>query len=91
MNGWRDPRQLAASLGVEASELSACCRRQELLDYFRQRLREQKSRHDGGSKWIGTGGTSPVGHSGNHPGGMRVGGESRNRTATQVAGQRTLP
>ena len=49
---------------------------------------EQKGRHDGGSKWIGTGGTSPVGHSGHHPGGMRVGGESRNKSAVQVAAER---
>ena len=83
----KDPRQLAASLGVDASELSTRSP-QELLDYFKQRLQEQKSRHDGGSKWIGTGGTSPVGHSGHHPGGMRVGGESRSLTAAQVAGQR---
>ncbi len=83
----KNPRQLAAALGVEASELSTLSP-PELLDYFKQRLQEQKGRHDGGSKWIGTGGTSPVGHSGHHPGGMRVGGESRSRTAVQVAGQR---
>jgi uncharacterized protein with von Willebrand factor type A (vWA) domain len=40
---------------------------------FEERLREQKERHDGGSYWIGTGGTSPFGRGGYHPSGMRVG------------------
>lgn len=83
----KNPKQLAASLGVEESELSKLSP-QELLEYFKKRLQDQKGRHDGGSKWIGTGGTSPVGHSGYHPGGMRVGGESLNKMAIQVAGQR---
>ncbi|HQO78533.1 MAG TPA: VWA containing CoxE family protein, partial [Thermodesulfobacteriota bacterium] len=52
----------------------------ELMRLFEQRLREQTEAHHGGNKWIGTGGTSPFGHSGYHPGGIRVGGESRNRT-----------
>lgn len=53
-----------------------------------QRLREQHERHDGGSHWVGTGGTSPFGNSGQYPGGIRVGGEGRNRSALQVAGER---
>ncbi len=60
----------------------------ELMRLFEERLREQKEAHHGGSKWIGTGGTSPFGHSGYHPGGIRVGGESRHRSAVQVAGER---
>ena len=83
----KNPKQLAASLGVKESELSQLSP-PELLEYFKKRLQDQKGRHDGGSKWIGTGGTSPVGHSGYHPGGMRVGGESLSKTAIQVAGQR---
>ncbi len=83
----KNPKRLADALGVEPSELSSLSP-PELLEYFKKRLEDQKGRHDGGSKWIGTGGTSPVGHSGSHPGGMRVGGESLNKTATQVAGQR---
>jgi uncharacterized protein with von Willebrand factor type A (vWA) domain len=61
---------------------------EELIEYFKERLKEQTGRHDGGNKWIGTGGTSPVGHSGYHPGGMRVGGESRNKSAVKVAMER---
>ncbi|MCK9463013.1 MAG: VWA domain-containing protein [Proteobacteria bacterium] len=53
-----------------------------------RRLREQTERHDGGSRWVGTGGTSPFGHSGYHPGGIRVGGERRLGSAVQVAAER---
>jgi len=57
---------------------------EKLLDAFKQRLEEQKERHSGGSKWIGTGGTSAFGHSGFHPEGIRVGGQSRNQRAAKV-------
>jgi len=83
----KDPIKAAAELGVNPDELQGKTP-DELLEYFKDRLREQKSRHDGGSKWIGTGGTSQVGHSGSHPGGMRVGGESRSKSAVQVASER---
>ena len=57
----------------------------KLMAEFRKRLEEQKARHSGGSKWIGTGGSSPFGHGGYHPEGIRVGGESAgNRTAVKV-------
>ncbi len=56
----------------------------KLLEAFKERINEQKKRHAGGSKWIGTGGTSPFGHSGYHPEGIRIGGESRNKRATKV-------
>jgi uncharacterized protein with von Willebrand factor type A (vWA) domain len=60
----------------------------ELKRRFEETLREQDERHDGGSKWVGTGGRSPFGHSGVNPSGMRVGGEGRSRSAVQVAAQR---
>lgn len=60
----------------------------ELAAKFRERLAEQKERHDGGNRWIGTGGTSPFGHGGEHPSGIRVGGGGGGRTAVQVAGER---
>ncbi len=60
----------------------------ELRRRFLERLEEQTERHDGGNRWIGTGGTSPFGHSGVHPGGIRVGGEGGNRSAAQVAAMR---
>lgn len=56
-----------------------------LMEMFRERLEEQKERHAGGSKWIGTGGSSPFGHGGYHPEGIRLGGPSAgNRTAVKV-------
>ncbi|WP_297910241.1 VWA domain-containing protein [Thiomonas sp.] len=56
-----------------------------LMEEFRKRLEEQKGRHAGGSRWIGTGGSSPFGHGGYHPEGIRVGGPSAgNRSAVKV-------
>ncbi len=83
----KNPKPLADALGIDEKKLSQMTPEQ-LLEYFKQRLKDQEGRHDGGSKWIGTGGTSPVGHSGIHPGGLRVGGESRNRSAVKVANER---
>jgi uncharacterized protein with von Willebrand factor type A (vWA) domain len=83
----KDPKSLADALGVDEKTLSEMTP-EELLEYFKERLKDQDGRHDGGSKWIGTGGTSPVGHSGVHPGGLRVGGGSRNRSAIKVANER---
>ena len=56
----------------------------ELMETLKKRLDEQKERHEGGSKWIGTGGTSPFGHGGYNPAGIRIGGASRNRSAVKV-------
>jgi len=83
----QDPKILADAMGLDESELKKMTP-EELIEYFKERLKEQTERHDGGGKWIGTGGTSPVGHSGHHPGGMRVGGISRNRSAVKVAMER---
>ncbi|MGD9876594.1 vWA domain-containing protein [Desulfococcus sp.] len=80
----KNPRELAGAFGEDESTLSRLSP-DELIEYFKERLKEQTGAHHGGSKWIGTGGRSPVGHSGYHPGGMRVGGVSRNRSAVKVA------
>jgi len=61
----------------------------KLMDRMRELLKEQKERHEGGSKWIGTGGTSPFGNGGFNPEGIRIGGESRNRSAVKVWDERT--
>ena len=53
----------------------------ELMETLKKRLEEQEKRHEGGNKWIGTGGTSPFGHSGYNPSGVRIGGESQNKRA----------
>jgi len=60
----------------------------KLIEEFKKRLEEQQKRHQGGNKWIGTGGTSPFGHSGYNPEGIRVGGEGGNKRATKVWEQR---
>jgi len=83
----KDPEMVARALGMDAEKLKQYTP-EELLKYFLDRLKEQTGQHHGGHKWIGTGGTSPVGHSGYHPGGMRVGGRSRNKSAIKVALER---
>ncbi len=56
-----------------------------LMEEFRKRLEEQDGAHHGGSKWIGSGGTSPFGHGGRNPEGIRIGGPSKgNRSAAKV-------
>jgi uncharacterized protein with von Willebrand factor type A (vWA) domain len=83
----KDPKVLADALDMDESELSQLTPA-ELIEYFKARLKDQQKRHYGGRTWIGTGGTSPVGHSGHHPEGMRVGGVSRNKSAVKVALER---
>ena len=88
LNEWlKDPEELAKALGLTAKQLLRMTG-EELVQYFLDRLKDQKGSHHGGRKWIGTGGSSPVGHSGFRPGGMRVGGVSRNRSAIKVALER---
>jgi uncharacterized protein with von Willebrand factor type A (vWA) domain len=60
----------------------------ELMETLKKRLEEQKERHAGGSKWIGTGGTSPFGHGGHNPQGIRIGGKGGNKSAVKVWDQR---
>jgi hypothetical protein len=60
----------------------------ELMETLKKRLEEQKERHEGGSKWIGTGGTSPFGNGGYNPQGIRIGGKGGNKSAVKVWDQR---
>ena len=60
----------------------------ELMETLKKRLEEQKERHQGGNKWIGTGGTSPFGNSGYNPQGIRIGGKGGNKSASKVWEQR---
>ena len=57
---------------------------EQLMETLKQRLEEQKERHQGGNKWIGTGGTSPFGNSGFNPEGVRIGGEGGQKRAAKV-------
>src|SRR3546814_3624520 len=56
----------------------------EIMETLKKRLEEQQKRHQGGNKWIGTGGTSPFGNSGYNPEGVRIGGESKHKRALKV-------
>jgi len=68
----------------ELAEIQALGGFDKLMDELRKRLEEQKERHQGGSKWIGTGGTSPFGHGGYNPEGVRIGGPGRQGRAVKV-------
>ncbi|NQX89501.1 MAG: VWA domain-containing protein [Halioglobus sp.] len=57
---------------------------EKLIEEFKKRLEEQEERHEGGNKWIGTGGTSPFGQEGYHPEGIRVGPNGKNKKAVKV-------
>ena len=73
----------------EQAQIEALGGFEKLMDTLRQRLAEQKERHQGGSKWIGTAGTSPFGAYGYNPEGVRIGQEgSRHRRAVKVWDQR---
>jgi uncharacterized protein len=69
----------------EKAQIEALGGWDQLMERLKQRLEEQKGRHEGGSKWIGTGGTSPFGAYGYNPEGIRIGQDgSRNRSAVKV-------
>jgi uncharacterized protein with von Willebrand factor type A (vWA) domain len=61
----------------------------ELMETLKKRLEEQKERHEGGNRWIGTGGTSPFGNGGYNPQGIRIGGKGGNKSAVKVWDQRS--
>jgi hypothetical protein len=68
----------------EKAEIEALGGFDKLMETLKQRLEEQKGRHEGGSKWIGTGGTSPFGHGGYNPEGVRIGGPGKQGRAVKV-------
>jgi uncharacterized protein with von Willebrand factor type A (vWA) domain len=63
---------------------------EQLRKLFEERMKEQKERHDGGNRWIGTGGSSPFGANGTHPTGMRVGPQGGGRSAMAIADARVF-
>ena len=72
----------------ELKEIKSLGGLEKLLEEFKKRLDEQKERHEGGNKWVGTAGTSPFGNSGNNPEGIRVGGKGGGGNAVKVWEQR---
>jgi uncharacterized protein with von Willebrand factor type A (vWA) domain len=84
----RDPKRFA-ELTPEQRRLLERLDLERLRELYEQRLREQKERHDGGDRWIGTGGRSPFGHGGHHPTGLKVGSDAHGgRSAMQLASER---
>jgi hypothetical protein len=83
----RDPKNLPELTPEQLAELERLSS-DELMRRFLERLAEQTERHDGGDRWVGTGGRSPFGHGGTHPTGIRVGGPGKQRSAMKVAEER---
>ncbi|OUS15816.1 hypothetical protein A9Q88_09640 [Gammaproteobacteria bacterium 50_400_T64] len=68
----------------EKAEIESLGGLEKLIEAFKERLKEQQGKHEGGNKWIGTGGTSPFGNDGYNPEGIRVGGEGKQKRALKV-------
>ncbi|CAG1002642.1 hypothetical protein MYXO_03145 [Myxococcaceae bacterium] len=83
----RDPKNFTELTPEQRAELERLSS-DELVRRFLERLAEQTERHDGGDRWVGTGGRSPFGHGGEHPTGIRVGGPGQRRSAMKVAEER---
>src|SRR3979490_1611320 len=82
---WLEKMAVRDLSDAEKAEIEALGGWEKLMETLRQRLAEQQRRHQGGSKWIGTGGTSPFGAHGYNPDGIRIGPKSQgNRTAVKV-------
>jgi uncharacterized protein with von Willebrand factor type A (vWA) domain len=88
LHEWLKNAPLPRPLDPEEMERLKHLDLEELRRQFEERMAQQHERHDGGNRWVGTGGTSPFGHSGRHPTGVRVHGESLWKSAVQVAAER---
>jgi uncharacterized protein with von Willebrand factor type A (vWA) domain len=87
MEWLRDPKNFPNLTPEQLAQLERF-NSDELMKRFLETLEKQTERHDGGDKWVGTGGKSPFGHGGQHPTGIRVGGPSKSRSAMKVAEER---
>ena len=76
-------REFAKQLSAEEkAQIESLGGLEQLIETFKQRLEEQKERHAGGNKWIGTGGTSPFGAYGYNPEGIRIGQDATEKTTS---------
>lgn len=86
---WLEKRMNREFTAEEKAAIEAMGGLDKLMERLQELLKEQKERHEGGNKWIGSGGTSPFGNNGFNPEGVRIGqAESRNRRAVKVWDQR---
>jgi len=81
---WLQPDWIKQLSDEEKAQIEALGGFDKLMETLKKRLEEQQKKHQGGNKWIGTGGTSPFGHGGYNPEGIRIGGEGRHNRATKV-------
>jgi uncharacterized protein with von Willebrand factor type A (vWA) domain len=88
LEAWLSDPRVAREISPEELARMQAIDLDELRRLFEERLREQRERHDGGNRWIGTGGTSPFGAMGKHPSGLRVGPKGGGRSALGVADAR---
>jgi uncharacterized protein with von Willebrand factor type A (vWA) domain len=82
--GWLEKQFSLALTEEEKARIESLGGWEALMETLRRRLEEQKARHQGGGRWIGTGGTSPFGNAGYNPEGIRIGGEGGIRRAAKV-------
>lgn len=83
----KDPKQLEYLDPALAAQIEALGI-EEIRRMLMERLQEQEGRHEGGNRWVGTGGTSPFGQGGQNPAGVRMGGQGGGRSALAVADAR---
>ena len=88
IDDWLNNPAKLAHLSEEQRKLLESLDMAELRRLFDERLAEQQKRHEGGNRWVGTGGTSPFGAGGHHPSGLRVGPKGGGRSAIGVADAR---
>ncbi|MEH6443236.1 MAG: VWA domain-containing protein [Oceanospirillaceae bacterium] len=81
---WLQAEFIKNLTAAEKAQIEALGGLDKLLETLKERLKEQQEKHSGGNKWIGTGGTSPFGHSGYNPEGIRIGGKSEHKRAIKV-------
>lgn len=88
MDWLNNPKDTPGNYDEEKARENMALDYKRIEEMLRERLAEQDSEHNGGSYWVGTGGMSVFGNSGNSPKGIRVGGESVHKRAFRVAGER---
>ncbi|WP_188765230.1 vWA domain-containing protein [Emticicia aquatilis] len=83
-DSWLIKKFLSELSEEEKEAIKAAGGLDELLERLRKTIEEQKERHEGGTKWVGTGGTSPFGNGGYNPAGIRIGGKGGGKNAAKI-------